>query len=127
MSPGALGGVLGKRARDWSVKRGVLGIQFDTPEKVHEDRTGILFTYFDDFQKDVFFKSFKGLPRGGSRPILRISQKRLGGSFGCQGGGSGGRVHETGRVWEGPGPSQKRPKCVFHIPWKLNVDIYDVF
>ena len=37
-------------------------------------------------ESNVFFKSFKGLPRGGSRPILRISQKRLGGPFGCKGG-----------------------------------------
>ena len=43
------------------------------------------------------------------------------------GGGSGGRAHETWRVWEGPGPSQKQSKCVFRVPWKPNVDIYNVF
>ena len=35
-------------------KGGVLGIQFGTSEKVHEGRTAILSTYFDDFQKYVF-------------------------------------------------------------------------
>ena len=55
MSPGALGGVLGKRARDWSVKRGVLGIQFGTPERVHEGQLAILSKDFDGFEKDVFF------------------------------------------------------------------------
>ena len=61
MSPGALRGVLEKRARDWSVKRGVLGIQFGTLERVHKGQTVILSTYFDDFKKDVFFKGgFQG-------------------------------------------------------------------
>ena len=55
MSPGALRGVLEKRARDWSVKRGVLEIQFGTLERVHKGQTAILSTYFDDFKKDVFF------------------------------------------------------------------------
>ncbi len=43
------------------------------------------------------------------------------------GGGSGGCAHETGRVWEGPGPSQKHAKCVLCVPWKPNGHIYNVF
>ena len=64
MSPGALRGVLEKRARDWSVKRGVLEIQFGTLERVHKGQTDILWRYFDDFKKDVFFKGgFQGRSR----------------------------------------------------------------
>ena len=55
VSPEALRGSRGKRARDWSVKRGGLEIEFVIPGRVHEGITAILSMYFDDFQKDLFF------------------------------------------------------------------------
>ena len=55
MSPGALRGSRGKRARDWSVKRGGLEIEFVIPGRVHEGITAILSKDFDGFEKDVFF------------------------------------------------------------------------
>ena len=55
MSPGALRGSRGKRARDWSVKRGGLEIEFGIPERVHEGQLAILSKDFDGFEKDVCF------------------------------------------------------------------------
>ena len=44
-----------------------------------------------------------------------------------QGRGFGGRVHETGRAWEGPRTLTKMQKRVFLVPWIPNVHISKVF
>ena len=81
----------------------------------------------NDLRKQHVFQKLQRFAQGRFQTYPEDILEAPGRVIWVQGGGSGGRVHETGRVWEGPGPSQKRPKCVFHVPWRLNVHIYDVF
>ena len=81
----------------------------------------------NDLRKQHVFQKLQRFAQGRFQTYPEDILEAPGRVIWVPGGGSGGRVHETGRVWEGPGPSQKRPKCVFHVPWRLNVYIYDVF
>ena len=81
----------------------------------------------NDLRKQCVFQKLQSVAQGRFQTYPEDILEAPGRVIWVPGGGFGGRAHETGRVWEGPGLFQKHPKCVFRVPWRPNVYIYDVF